>query len=242
MNVQMEPTKQGNFDTTQWTLVIEAGDTSSPEASDALGELFTTYWYPLYCYVRKSGRSPDDSQEMVQSFFVHILEKNVFRVADRKRGKFRWFILATFKHFLSNERRTNAALKRGGPLATLSIDELQAEKRYLHEPVDTCSADHLYDRQWALTLLETVQQKLLKDSTNKERFHLVEQYLPGGTSPPQAKVAEELGISVGALKVEIHRLKKRYAEAMRAEVARTVAHEDEIDSEIQYLIDAIFRK
>jgi len=242
MKAQMEPTKQGNFNTTQWTLVIEAGDTSSPEASNALGELFKTYWYPLYCYVRKSGRSPDDSQELVQSFFVHILEKNIFRVADRKRGKFRWFILATFKHFLSNERRTSTALKRGGRQATLSIDELQAEQRYLHEPVDNCSADHLYDRQWALTLLQTVQQKLLGDSTNKERFRLLEQYLPGGSSPLQSETAERLGISVGALKVEIHRLKKRYAEAMRTEVARTVSHEDEIDSEIQYLIDAIFRK
>ena len=238
----MQPSKQGNFDTTQWTLVIEAGDSSSPEATAALGELFTTYWYPLYCYVRKSGRSPDDSQELVQSFFVHILEKNIFRAADRKRGKFRWFILATFKHFLSNERRTKAALKRGGPFEILSLDELQAEQRYLHEPVEAFSADLLYDRQWALTLLQTVQEKLYDDSANKERFRQIEHYLPGGNAPPQLEVAEKLGISVGALKVEIHRLKKRYAEAMRAEVARTVAGEDDIDEEIQYLIDAIFRK
>ena len=240
--VSMGLPKQGNFNTTQWTLVNEAGDTSSPEATAALGELFTTYWYPLYCYVRKSGRSPDDSQELVQSFFVHILEKNVFRVADRKRGKFRWFLLATFKHFLSNDRRLNAALKRGGPQETLSLDELEAEKRYLHEPVDAVSADHLYDRQWALTLLQSVHEKLYGNAANKERFREVEHYLPGGNAPPQAEVAERLGISVGALKVEIHRLKKRYAEAMREEVARTVAHEDEIDGEIQYLIDAIFRK
>lgn len=238
----MQPPDQGNFDTTQWTLVVEAGDTASPEATAALGELFEAYWYPLYCYVRKSGNSPDDSQELVQSFFVHILEKNVFRVADRKRGKFRWFLLATFKHFLANERRINSALKRGGSLATLSLDELQAEKRYLHEPVDTFSADLLYDRQWALTLLQAVQKKLADDAPNKERFHQIEQYLPGGSAPPQAEVAERLGVSVGALKVEIHRLKKRYADAMRGEVARTVAHENEIDGEIQYLIDAIFRK
>lgn len=238
----MEPSKQGNFNTTRWTLVIEAGDTSSSEATEALGELFKTYWYPLYCYVRKSGRSPDDSQELVQSFFVHILEKNVFRVADRKRGKFRWFLLATFKHFLSNERRTSAALKRGGPLDLLSLDELQAEQRYLHEPVDSSSADLLYDRQWALTLLQAVQKTLQDNAPNKEKFRQLEQYLPGGGAPPQADVAGKLGMTVGALKVEIHRLKKRYAEAMRAEVARTVAHEDEIDGEIQYLIDAIFRK
>lgn len=238
----MQPPHQGNFNTTQWTLVVEAGSTTSPEAMKALGDLFETYWYPLYCYVRKSGNSPDDSQELVQSFFVHILEKNVFRVADRKRGKFRWFLLATFKHFLANQRRVQAALKRGGPLATLSLDELQAEKRYLHEPVDNFSADFLYDRQWALTLLQTVQNKLANAAPNKERFHQIEQYLPGGSAPPQAEVAEKLGISVNALKVEIHRLKKRYAEAMREEVARTVAHENEIDDEIQYLIDAIFRK
>ena len=222
--------------------MTEAGDSSSPESRQALGDLFSIYWYPLYAYVRRTGSSPDDAQDLTQSFFLYLMENNVFRVVDRKRGKFRWFLLATFKHFLANQRRNASAQKRGGKLTAISLDSLEAEERYRLEPSDPISADRLFDRQWALTVLEKVRSHLKSKAKDPDRFTIVEQYLPGGSAPPQAETAQTLGITLSALKVEIHRLKKRYAETLREEIARTVANEDEIDAEIRHLIDSIFQK
>ena len=237
---------EGNFSTTQWTLVAEAGDTTSPEATEALGELFSTYWYPLYAYVRRTGKAAEEAQDLVQTFFMDVLEKNVFRVADRERGKFRWFLLATFKHFLANQRRGANALKRGGGIAPISLDSLDAEERYRLEPTDNTPADILYDRQWALTLIRTTRAQLeseFRAAGKGSRFATLAQYLPGAEpEQDQATAAAALDTTTGALKVEIYRLKKRFADTLREEVGNTVATPEGIDQEIRHLIDALYRR
>jgi RNA polymerase sigma-70 factor (ECF subfamily) len=234
------------FATTHWTVVLQAGRHESPEASRALAELCRAYWYPLYAYARRAGQDVHSAEDLTQGFFERLLEKNYLELADPQRGKFRWFLLTAFKCFLANEFDRARALKRGGGQAHVFLDALEAEQRYALEPADTVSADQLYDRRWALELLARVQKQLRDEyaATKKmDRFDRIEKFLPGGDAPPgYAETAAALGLSEDAVRQEVHRLRKRYGELLRGEIAATVAHPDEVDEEIGHLIDVVFRR
>jgi DNA-directed RNA polymerase specialized sigma24 family protein len=245
----MYPTQNAHaavFATTHWTVVMQAGRADSPEAGRALAELCRAYWYPLYAHARRQGFDFHTAQDLTQSFFGKLLEKNYLQLADRRRGKFRWFLLTAFKCFLANEWDRVRAQKRGGGQTPISLDGLTAEQRYSLEPVDALSADQLYDRRWALDLLERVRTRLKQEYANSRkhaRFEQFEQYLPGGEpSAIYSETARRAGLTDAAVRQEAHRMKKRFGELLRSEIAQTVAHPDEIDDEIRYLIDVVCRR
>jgi len=236
------PASAGVFATTRWTVVMQAG-TDSPESRQALETLCRNYWYPLYAYVRRQGHSPHDAQDLTQSFFARLLEKNYLADVQREKGRFRSFLLASLKHFLANEWDRERAMKRGGGKRLIPLDDDSAESRYKLEPRDDLSADKIYERRWALTLLDQVLSNLRAefqaDGKLKE-FEVLKQYLSAGrTSVSYAHAAEKLGMTEGAVKVAVHRLRKRYRELLRAEIAQTVATASEIDAEIRYLFAAL---
>jgi DNA-directed RNA polymerase specialized sigma24 family protein len=231
------------FATTHWSAVLEAGRQGSPEATQALEELCRQYWYPLYAFVRRHGHDVHNAQDLTQEFFRKLLEKNYVGIADRRRGKFRWFLLAAFKAFLANEWDRDRALKRGGGQKAIPLDELTAEQRYRIEPSSDLTADRIYERRWALTLLESSRARLKEEFTRAgkgPRFEVLENCLPGEElTRSYAEIGAELELSEGAIKVEVHRMKKRYGELLREEVGKTVADASEIDEEVRYLIDVL---
>ena len=233
------------FATTHWSAVLQAGRPDSPETALALAELCRVYWYPLYAYVRRQGFDVPTAQDLTQDFFAKMLEKNYVGIADRKRGKFRWFLLTAFKCFLANEWDRARAQKRGGGAKPLSLDEMTAEERYRHEPADTLTADQLYDRRWALDLLDRARQRLRGEfaaAGKAERLAHLEPFLSGGpVASDYAQTALRLGSNEAAVRQEAHRFKKRFGELLREEVARTVAQPDEVADELRYLIDVVCR-
>jgi DNA-directed RNA polymerase specialized sigma24 family protein len=233
------------FATTRWSLVLNAGQSDTPEADHALAELCRLYWYPLYAHVRRFGYDSDTSRDLTQEFFFRLLEKNYLSTADRRRGRFRGFLLTAFKCFLANEWDRAMAQKRGGGCGIVWLDALSAEERYRFEPVDTLTADQIFERRWALDLLARVQDRLAKEfakAGKEDRFQALEQFLPGAQPlEPQAIVGARLGLTENAVKQEVHRLKKRYVELLRTEIAQTVARPDEVDEEIRHLIDVVAR-
>jgi len=227
-------------------MIVQAGNSQTPENMEALEELCSTYWYPLYAYVRRCGESPEQSKDLTQGFFCELLEKNLVGTADSTRGKFRWFLLASFKHFLAHQWQKGRAQKRGGHLSKIELDALQAEERYLHEPTDDLSPDVIYEQRWAHILLERAHQALQQQYTGapkEKRFSVLKQFLPGQEPDlSYLEAAQQLEISESLVKVEIHRLRKNYGLALRDEVAKTVEFSSQIDSELQHLIDALYRK
>ena len=233
------------FATTHWSAVLQAGRPDSPEAARALAELCSVYWYPLYAYVRRQGFDVPTAQDLTQDFFAKMLEKNYVGIADRKRGKFRWFLLTAFKCFLANEWDRARAQKRGGGAKPLSLDEMTAEERYRHEPADALTADQLYDRRWALDLLDRARLRLRDEfaaAGKAERLAHLEPFLSGRSpTTDYAQAASRLGLSEAAVRQEAHRFKKRFGELLREEVAQTVAQPDEVADELRYLIDVVCR-
>jgi DNA-directed RNA polymerase specialized sigma24 family protein len=233
------------FATTHWSVVLHAGRPSSPEAARALDELCRIYWYPLYAYVRRQGFDVPTAQDLTQDFFAKLLEKNYVGVADRKRGKFRWFLLTAFKCFLANEWDRARAQKRGGGAKPLSLDGMTAEERYRHEPADALTADQLYDRRWALDLIERARGRLRDEylaAGKAGRLAHLEPFLAGGQpAPDYVQAALQLGLSEAAVRQEAHRFKRHFGELLREEVARTVAQPDEVAEELRYLIDVVCR-
>jgi RNA polymerase sigma-70 factor (ECF subfamily) len=221
---------------------MQAG-TDSPQAHQALETLCGNYWYPLYAYVRRQGHNAHDAQDLTQAFFARLLEKNYLADVQREKGRFRSFLLASLKHFLANEWDREQALKRGGGKRLMALDEDSAESRYKLEPKDDLSADKIYERRWALTLLDQVLAKLraeFEKDGKLEQFETLKQYLSAGrTSVSYAQAADRLGMNEGAIKVAVHRLRKRYRELLRAEIAQTVATASEIEAEIRYLFAAL---
>jgi RNA polymerase sigma-70 factor (ECF subfamily) len=221
---------------------MQAG-TDSAQAQEALEALCGNYWYPLYAYVRRQGHNPHDAQDLTQAFFARLLEKNYLADVQREKGRFRSFLLASLKHFLANEWDRERALKRGGGRKLIALDEDSAESRYKLEPKDDLSADKIYERRWALTLLDQVLSKLRTEfeaDGKTQQFDTLKDYLASGrTSVSYAQAAERLGMNEGAVKVAVHRLRKRYRELLRAEIAQTVATASEIDAEIRYLFAAL---
>jgi RNA polymerase sigma-70 factor (ECF subfamily) len=228
------------FATTHWSVVLAAGDHSSARAAEAMEKLCSTYWYPLWAYVRREGYSPEDAEDLAQGFFARFLEKDYLAQVAREKGKFRSFLLASLRHFLSDERDRTNAIKRGGGKTILSLDAQEAEGRYLLEPAHDLSAEKIFERRWALMLLDRVLARLREEyaaAGKADRFAALETFLPGEQATgTYAEAAERLGVAEGTIKWEVHQLKKRYRELLRAEIAHTVSSPDEIDEEARYLI------
>jgi RNA polymerase sigma-70 factor (ECF subfamily) len=230
------------FATTHWTVVLSAGHTETTRGRDALAALCETYWYPLYAFVRRQGHSPHDAEDLTQGFFARLLESESLASVSREKGKFRTFLLVALKRFLANEWHRARSQKRGGAAFHLPLQGHTAETRYIAEPVEHLTAEKLFERRWALTLLERVLAHLSHEfdaAEKKELFEKLKPYLmaqKGKISYAEAAIA--LGMNEGALKVAVHRLRRRFRELFRAEVAQTVARPEEIDDEIRHLLTA----
>ena len=231
------------FTQTHWSVVLAAGDNSSPEGFAALDKLCHAYWFPLYAYVRRCGETPEDAKDLTQEFFGRLLEKNWLRAVNPQRGRFRWFLLASLKHFLSNEWDRARTQKRGGGRRPIYLDELSPEERYSLEPTDSLSADKVYDRTWALTLLEKTRARLGDEFTaagRVERFAMLERFLPGEqSSSTYAEIATRLSVAEGTVKSDVSRLRRRYGELLREELVQTLGSVTDLDDELRHLFEAL---
>lgn len=231
------------FTTTHWSVVLAAGQGASPQATDALGKLCRTYWHPLFLYVRRLGHNAEQAQDLTQEFFARLLEKNYIEAADPEKGRFRSFLLTAFKRFLANEWDRANRQKRGGGQHVISLDEMNVEGKFLAEPTDPMTPEKAFDRRWALRLLEEVLNRLEKEYSANGKSKVFEELqvlLTGEKSQsPYVEIAARLRMSEGTLKVTVHRLRQRYRELLRLEVANTVASPEDIDGEIRHLFAAI---
>jgi RNA polymerase sigma factor (sigma-70 family) len=239
MNAAPHPEPSPLFTTTHWSVVLCAQG-QSQAAHEALNALCSSYWYPLYAFVRRQGINPHDSQDLTQEFFSQILATEGLLTVNPNRGRFRSWLLAALKHFLANQWDKARAVKRGGTIDFISFDA--AEERYSIEPVETNSADQIYERRWALTLLERVLEELRKEMERSGRSTLFEALkfcLTGERGPAYSELAFALGLSEGAVKVAVHRMRDRYKDLIRAEVGRTVESPAEVELEMQALFEAL---
>lgn len=231
------------FATTRWSLVLSAGDPASEGCRDALGTLCATYWYPLYAYVRRRGSTAEEAADLTQEFFAQLLEKQFLRSADRERGRFRSFLLTVFKRFLSKEQERGRTLKRGGGRQTVSIDCATGEQRYRLEPADEWTAEKLYERGWALTLLDSVVTRLGREFDDRNKSVLFAACKPcllgAEAAPDYAAIAAELGMSETAVRVAVHRMRQRYRELLREEIRHTVETPADVDDELRMLRSAL---
>jgi DNA-directed RNA polymerase specialized sigma24 family protein len=230
------------FATTHWTVVLAAGRRSTPQADGALEELCRVYWYPLYAYVRRRGHTREDAEDLTQGFFARFLERNYLDGVSSNKGRFRAFLLAALKHYLSNERDRATRQKRGGREKALSLDWEDAETRYQIEPADRVSPDKLYDRAWAVMLLEKVIGRLRDESAAEGKTTLFECLKPflmiGKGAIPHAKAAADLGLNEGAARVAVHRLRRRYRQLLRDEIAQTLSDPAAVEDELRALFGA----
>jgi RNA polymerase sigma-70 factor (ECF subfamily) len=228
--------------TTRWSLVAAAKDPAAPHAREALAELCRLYWFPVYAYVRRRGHDHHAAQDLTQAFFARLLERNDLAAADRTRGRFRSYLLTSCQHFLSNERDRETAKKRGGGRARLPLDFADADTRYSHEPADMQTPERAFDRQWALGLLDRALGELRSeyaDSGRARLFDALKCCLAGGADVAYADLAGRLGMTEGAVKVAVHRLRQRYRDRLRGLIADTVATAEEVDDEIRDLFAAL---
>lgn len=240
---RMSPRQAGEFMSTRWSIVVSAGRRSSPDSRRALESLCETYWLPLYAYARRRVANVEEAQDLTQEFFVRLLEKQVLAEASPERGRFRSFLLTTMKNFLANEWDRSRAVKRGGDRLRLSLDWDQGESRLGLEPQHDLTAERLFERQWALTLLDVVigrlQQEFIDDGKPRQ-FELLKEALTGDRQAVDyPAVSAELGMSEDAVRQAASRLRKRYRELLRDEVAQTVTDPAEIEDELRGLFDAL---
>lgn len=233
----------GQFAPTRWTLVLDAaGPEAGSQADRALEELCELYWQPLYVFARRDGSGPEEAEDLTQAFFLKLIEKKSFAAARRERGRFRSFLLAAFKHFIADEWRRKLAQKRGGG-RVVSIDAQSAEARHQMEPADRSTPEKIFARQWALQTLEAAVAGLRAEyeAAGKEAiFEALRGSLSGEMkTAPYAEIAARLGTSEGAIRTAAHRLRKRYRERLRAEVAQTVARPEDVEAELHDLFDAL---
>jgi len=227
------------FVTTQWNVVLAAGEGGSDRSRDALERVCEAYWYPIYFYVR----GPDDAQDLTQEFFAQLIAKQHLRLADRNKGRFRSFLLATLHFFLAREWSRAHRQKRGGEYRFVSLDQQGPEERYLLEPPDSDTPEKQYQRQWALTVLRQTMNALENECAGaakaglfREVKHLLSSERDGMT---YAAIGERLKMSAGAVRVAVHRLRQRYGDLLRAEIARTVEAEEQIEEEMKFLLQAL---
>ncbi|HXJ61313.1 MAG TPA: sigma-70 family RNA polymerase sigma factor [Verrucomicrobiae bacterium] len=231
------------FATTEWSVVLHAADGESTQADQALERLCRTYWYPLYAYVRRRGYNPHEAQDLTQAFFERMLEKSFLRAVDRSKGKFRSFLIAALEHFLAKDWRRAHAQKRGGHAKFLSLDDESPEQQYLEVSTSALTPEQVYDQQWVITLLEQVLQKLSAefDAAGKAAsFAEMKIFLTGEKrAASYGALAEKLGTTEAALKMAVSRMRQRYGELLRAEIAQTVSGPDEVEEELRALFTAL---
>jgi len=233
----------GTFATTHWSVVLALGASDPTRATAALEILCRRYWYPIYAFVRRRGADAHEAEDLTQAFFAQLIEQDVFQKADRQKGKFRTFLLAALTHFLANEWDKRRTLKRGGGHQFISLDEAAAEKSYQLEPVEPATPEKLFDRRWALLLMEATLERLKQEYAAGNKADLFAKLEPGLTDDfsagGHASVAAVLGMNEGAVRVALHRLRRRFGELLRGEVAQTVTGPAEVDDEIRQLFSAI---
>jgi RNA polymerase sigma-70 factor (ECF subfamily) len=235
---------QSRFATTSWTQVLAAreGD-ASPESRRALETLCASYWYPLYVFVRRQGHDADAARDITQSYFAELLEKGYLEDYDPSRGRFRVFLRTSVRNFMSKERARAATIRRGGPLHLVSLDSDALEDRYRREPADPVTPEEIFERRWTLELLDRVLGRLRQEQQeigSEKQFARLEAFLTGdGSEGRYQDVAAHLGTSEGAVKTAVHRLRKRFGQLLRAEVAETVADPNDIDDEVKHLLQTL---
>ncbi len=227
------------FVTTRWSVVLAAGLSSSEESEQALSHLCRAYWYPLYAFVRRQGRSPQDAEDLTQSFFAHLLEKKALGGVAKEKGKFRSFLLASLKNFLANDWDRQHAAKRGGKHSIISLDDDSAEDRYLREPSHDLTPEKQFEQSWALMILETVLQQLRKQYTASGKAHLfqaLQEHLIGDDNASYASAAAELGMKEGAVRMVALRMRRHFGYLLRSEIAHTVADPAQLEEELRHLV------
>jgi RNA polymerase sigma-70 factor (ECF subfamily) len=239
-NQDAEAGRRAWFATTHWSVVRTAADNATSNGQEALETLCRTYWSPLYYHVRRLGYGPEEAQDLTQAFFARFLEKNTVRLANRELGRFRTFLLTSLNHFLAHEWERAHAAKRGGAHPHLPWDQSCAESQYLLEPVSELSPEKLFDQRWALTLFQQALTRLRAEyetGGKAAQFDALKGFLTDAAEDGYAGVASRLGTSAGSVAVGVHRLRRRYGELVREEVAHTVASRVEIQEELRYLIE-----
>jgi RNA polymerase sigma factor (sigma-70 family) len=237
------PSAGAQFPPTLWSVVLAAGEAGSTRAQEALSALCQTYWYPLYSFLRRQGKGRHDAEDLTQAFFVHLLESSGLEKVRRERGKFRSFLLSALKHFVIDEWAKASAQKRGGGTRIVSLDADHAEAMHAAASMDHLHAEALFERRWAMTLLDRVLSRLETEWTQAGKRERFEQLGPFLSGEPQtvtyAEIGQRLGMTPGAVKVAVLRLRQRYRELLREEVANTVPGESDVDEELRHLLSIV---
>ncbi|MBP8302978.1 MAG: sigma-70 family RNA polymerase sigma factor [Phycisphaerae bacterium] len=224
-------------------MILAAKDPRAPAGRQALETLCRTYWVPLYAYVRRCGHGPQDAEDLTQGFLTRLIEKDLVRAADRERGRFRSFLLTSLKHFVADQRDRAKAVKRGGLARRVPMDVGSAETRFRLEPVDEWTPDRFFEHQWAVTVLETVFDRLRRQYEAEGKTALFDQakgsLTQAGTSVSYADLGARLAMTEGAVRVAVHRLRSRYRDLLREEIGHTVADPAEVEDEIRHLFQAL---
>lgn len=232
------------FETTRWSLVLAVRDRESPDAAAALATLCESYWYPVYAFIRRSGRSSDDARDLTQAFFTRVLEKGYFGQARQERGRFRSFLLASVRHFLANEHDWQQARKRGGAVTHLSLEVARGEDVYQIDPVDDATPERLYDQRWARTVLDAAMARTKRRYEKTGRADLWRRLLPyltGDEPASYAALAAQTGATEGSLRIAVHRLRQQYAAALRDVIGETVETPDQVEDELRHLLASVGR-
>jgi RNA polymerase sigma factor (sigma-70 family) len=235
---------RARFATTRWSLVIATRNSGSSDAAAALATLCQAYWYPVYAFIRRSGRTEDAARDLTQAFFARMLEKNYLHHADRTRGRFRTYLLTSVKHFVANEYHAEHALKRGGDAVHLSLETGDEEHRFAYEPPDVDSPDRVYERRWAYAVLDQAMARLATHYAHtgrEEWFSRLRPTITGDNIGSQSELAAELSLTDSALRVAIHRLRKRYADTLREVIADTVDDPASVEDELRHLTAVVSR-
>ena len=238
-----EVQRRAAFATTHWSVVLAAGRDSSADATSALAELCQSYWYPLYAYARRRGHGAEEARDLTQGFFAKLLEKGDLASADPGRGRFRTFLLSAMQNFMTGEWRRERAQKRGGDRSVLSLDFDRAEESFRHEPVDHLGPVAIFERRWALSLLERAVSELGEEYARTDRgelFEALKGFLGAGDDAlPYPELAARTGRSEGSLRTAVSRLRARWRERLRELVAETVGELDDVEDELRILLDAL---
>lgn len=233
----------GWFASTHWSVVLRAGQSSSSKADEALARLCEVYWYPLYAFIRRQGHNPPDAEDLAQAFFARFLEKDYVKDVNRQKGKFRSFLLASLKHFLADQWDRTRAQKRGGDKTHIPLDAQSAESRYLLEPRDNLTPDRIFERRWALTLLDQAMARLREEfalAGKAEFFDQLKSFMTAEKdAATYADAAAKLITTEAAVKMSVQRMRRRYRELLRAEIANTVADPEQIDEELRNMAQAL---
>ncbi|MEZ6130259.1 MAG: hypothetical protein R3C59_16360 [Planctomycetaceae bacterium] len=236
------PRREARFASTQWSVVLRAGG-ETDESRHALSQLIQTYWYPIYSFSRRSGNNHHDAMDLTQGFFSHLLNGSGLANVSPLHGRFRSFLIASFRNYKSNERRASEAQRRGGAVQHFSLNSPEAELRFDNEPVEEGTPESIFERRWAESLLAWVLERLAqeyREADKSELFRLLEPHLTfSDDAIPRSDISSQLNLSVAAIAMSIHRMRRRYAEILRDEVSATVAGPDDVDDEIRTLMSVV---